>query len=288
MTLENISSYFENKQDASLLESSSVLLFLDFLNDERTARLTSGNIELYLHITNLEIRIIKRLKKKQNKIDINHIFIEESQKYIASLKQKDEKEIKSIKNSLAEIRIAIHRREKDYKKSDIDYLTQLPQRKSAEIKFNEIRQTIIKNKTLEKRKNSNTHLAFIMFDIDKFKKINDTHGHLIGDAVLKSLAQIINKILRKEDNTLYRMSGDEFFIISKTSKKDTEIILKRIIEELNKEKIENIKVNISIGATMLNEENIANEVYSAVEERADKLLYKAKKNGRNRFAVDWK
>jgi c-di-GMP phosphodiesterase len=82
--------------------------------------------------------------------------------------------------------------------------------------------------------------SVMMIDIDKFKDINDTRGHIVGDKVLKEVAQCLNRTIRKSDRA-YRLSGDEFIVIFSHHKSKKEII-KRIREAL-----ENINISISIG-----------------------------------------
>jgi diguanylate cyclase (GGDEF)-like protein len=121
-----------------------------------------------------------------------------------------------------------------------------------------------------------------MVDIDHFKKINDSYGHLAGDQVLKEVAQTLKAELRTCD-VILRYGGEEFMIIMPETGKDQAVSpLERLgkklaIAEIDYETIK-IKVSVSIGVT---------STYSGGEDlketidRADKALYDAKKNGRN-------
>ncbi len=126
-------------------------------------------------------------------------------------------------------------------------------------------------------------LSFMMFDIDHFKKINDFHGHLAGDFVLKDLARIVQGRIRR-DEVFARYGGEEFAIVLP----ETNLEGARMLAEGLREKVESsrfvfqgeqIKVTISIGVAMLTDGD-----RSSVDliKNADAKLYEAKRGGRNR------
>lgn len=124
-------------------------------------------------------------------------------------------------------------------------------------------------------------LSVLLYDIDHFKLINDTHGHDIGDKVLVSLSSIVSSTLRDVDY-IGRYGGEEFLIIMpNTLLKDATVYAKRLrqmVENLQFEKVE--KVTISIGIVELQkDENI-----DLIFKRVDDLLYTSKNNGRNRVS----
>ena len=125
-------------------------------------------------------------------------------------------------------------------------------------------------------------LSVLMLDIDHFKKVNDTHGHLTGDSVLRGLAAILQKRLRPSDR-LGRYGGEEFCAIlpetSLTSAAHMAEELRKLVETYafsaeNRE----VRVTISIGASSLNEGMQAADLYRT----ADEKLYEAKRAGRNK------
>ncbi len=125
-------------------------------------------------------------------------------------------------------------------------------------------------------------LSMVMFDLDHFKLVNDTHGHLAGDAVLKTLAQTIKTRIRTED-IFARYGGEEFAIIlpeidGHNAHQFAEKI-RRIVEitEFHFEATK-IPVTISMGVATLDLEEPA---ASALIKRADERLYEAKSAGRN-------
>jgi diguanylate cyclase (GGDEF)-like protein len=126
-------------------------------------------------------------------------------------------------------------------------------------------------------------LSLIMFDIDHFKQINDTYGHLAGDYVLKHLAQVIKTKIRRED-MMARFGGEEFAIVlpeidNENAMQFADKIRKLCTQTQFRFEDADIDVKISIGvATAAPEESDANEFIK----RADAFLYEAKRTGRNR------
>lgn len=139
---------------------------------------------------------------------------------------------------------------------------------------------------IEKFEKNNHPLSISIIDIDHFKKINDRFGHIMGDEVLKNIANVLGKNLRHGDH-IGRYGGEEFLIIlpNTRSEEALEIIqrIKTIINELVwKEK--DLKVSFSGGIVEINLKNSYDKLEDAID-IADKLLYKAKDNGRNQIEV---
>jgi two-component system, cell cycle response regulator len=126
-----------------------------------------------------------------------------------------------------------------------------------------------------------TPLSVILFDIDHFKKINDTYGHLSGDEVLKKVAEVFLNSLRSSD-IAGRYGGEEFLLILPNTALEKGINVANTfnekIKELTFESIPNAKVTISGGIC-----EYSNEIkYEHLLSRVDDLLYIAKDNGRDR------
>jgi diguanylate cyclase len=124
-----------------------------------------------------------------------------------------------------------------------------------------------------------------MFDIDHFKRVNDTYGHLTGDSVLRGVASILEKRLRPNDR-LGRYGGEEFCaVLPETPAASAARIaeeLRALIEEhafVSDER--EVHVTISIGGATLREDMHVHDLYRA----ADEMLYKAKREGRNRVCL---
>ena len=125
-------------------------------------------------------------------------------------------------------------------------------------------------------------LSLILFDIDYFKKINDVHGHLAGDFVLKRLAEIVSKHIRKEE-AFARYGGEEFAIIMpETTGERARIFAEKIrrMVEVTEYQYEdrNIEVSVSLGIAEMGPHRDPHAFIKA----ADEMLYLAKDNGRNR------
>ncbi len=122
-------------------------------------------------------------------------------------------------------------------------------------------------------------LSIAMADIDFFKKINDTYGHICGDTVLQELSKILKEYMRKSD-IVVRYGGEEFLIIMPSTDEKSAISkmekIRKLVEEY-KFCDGIVHVTISVGVYQYKGENLCDFV-----EKADKKLYKAKKMGRNR------
>lgn len=128
------------------------------------------------------------------------------------------------------------------------------------------------------------NLCIAIIDIDFFKKINDTYGHLCGDYVLKEVAYLILENFRKTD-MVFRYGGEEFVVImTETSLENSLIPLERLRKTIENNnfifKGEKIKVTISIG-TETNHTESTEEFLN----NADKALYQAKQSGRNQTVL---
>lgn len=141
-----------------------------------------------------------------------------------------------------------------------------------------------------KRLHKNSNLCMAMFDIDDFKKINDTYGHLTGDFILKEASKIILDNLRPTDMAA-RYGGEEFAVLlPNTDLKNGITICEKIRFNIEKHNFKmenlNIKITISCGISSLELGSISNCDQHKFVESVDKLLYEAKACGKN--CVRWK
>ena len=132
-------------------------------------------------------------------------------------------------------------------------------------------------------KRHNTPLSLMLFDLDYFKKINDTYGHLAGDQILKQFAHEINFIKRHED-LFARYGGEEFVLLLRGTNQEAAVVIaekirKRIEEHAFKVDKKEVKVTTSIGVGSFEQNNL--EDYQDLINVTDQLLYRAKENGRN-------
>jgi diguanylate cyclase (GGDEF)-like protein len=125
--------------------------------------------------------------------------------------------------------------------------------------------------------------SLLILDIDHFKRINDSYGHMFGDQVIKAVVQEVAHILRKTDY-LGRFGGEEFVILlSESDSGQALLVAQRILEGVAATTFhireETVSVTVSIGVTTYQTED---ESLDALLERADEALYQAKRQGRNR------
>lgn len=164
------------------------------------------------------------------------------------------------------------------KQANIDVLTGINNRRS----FYEQAE-----KALKQAKRKNTPLAVLMLDADHFKKVNDKHGHAIGDLVLKHLASTIKSTLRDVD-LLGRVGGEEFAVLlPHTPLEEAQQVAERLRSNLAACQVPlpedgSISFTVSIGLTNLTDEA---QLLDKLIQKADLALYQAKEQGRNRVAI---
>ncbi len=167
---------------------------------------------------------------------------------------------------------------KNIKLANYDNLTELYNRRT------------IKNKTKHLFQVSSTQeLYVLMLDIDKFKSINDTYGHSMGDKVIRQVSDILKECCATKSNFISRLGGEEFLvIIPNIAAEEVQQIAEQIRQDLEACHISHphnqdisTKVTISIGVVKRRSE----ETYDNAINRADVNLYKAKNTGRNRVEM---
>jgi Amt family ammonium transporter len=135
----------------------------------------------------------------------------------------------------------------------------------------------IKNNLLEYK------YSIVIIDIDKFKLVNDTYGHDVGDKVLKHLSQVVSKKIREKD-VFARWGGEEFLLLINTSQLEiAENIAEKLRKDIQKEKFPVVgKITASFGVSNFKTEE---QTFQEVFKNADNALYQAKENGRNKVFV---
>ena len=160
------------------------------------------------------------------------------------------------------------------KKSEKDLFTDFYNKISVELIINKILQTSSKNNNI-----------LILLDIDNFKNVNDTYGHLFGDKVISLITKELKSIFRYND-IFGRIGGDEFVVFLRDST-DIDNIRKKgnlicdLIKNIVVDKDISYKPTISIGIAQSHECDSFEEIYK----RADKALYESKKRGKNKSTV---
>ena len=162
-----------------------------------------------------------------------------------------------------------------FRAANIDSLTQL---------YNKKYFVDVVNKEFSFSRRTKEPLSLLMLDVDHFKKINDTYGHVAGDLVLKSIGSYLIQHLRLE-NIACRYGGEEFAIILRNVGGDlAEHIAERLRKAVESEKVvyreTPIQITVSIGIATLENQNF--DTIEDLIQQADQHLYEAKQTGRNR------
>ncbi len=181
------------------------------------------------------------------------------------------KEVELLKTNLEEVSLQV----------SLDGLTGIANRKS----FDETLKTHIRDS-----KDNSKSLCMLMIDVDNFKKFNDNYGHLLGDQVLRIVAQCMKEAVKGKD-FVARFGGEEFAVLlPETPLRGAEIVAELIRKTIAGRELKRKdtgesygSVTVSIGVSLLRPR------YDAPDdliERADKALYLSKKNGRNRVTAE--
>ncbi len=142
------------------------------------------------------------------------------------------------------------------------------------------------NQCVKQAKRRDMPLSTIMFDIDRFKRVNDTYGHATGDLILKAVTRTA-KIHIRDSDTLCRWGGEEFLILlTDCNLEQAETVAEKIRRNIETDRSvvhsgQSISITASFGVTQLRDEDTLSDIII----RADGALYAAKDNGRNRIEL---
>lgn len=251
---------------------------LTALKQTRTNFLLSIALAFVLLFIALHLVLLKHLKDYENLTHLlidfyeNHISIKEvitrTQKVICD---HTSPEVKKIAEALFKMSQKIADTQDELEAlSTTDQLTSLANRRKLE--------ECLDQKL--KEANRGIHFSIVMIDIDRFKTINDTYGHEIGDHVLLHLSHTMHDAMRISD-IVGRWGGEEFLLIlPETSLQGAIVLAEGLCEKVAALTFEHYPhiVTISLGVATYHEEDTSNSILS----RADTALYKAKNSGRNR------
>ncbi len=159
-----------------------------------------------------------------------------------------------------------------------DALTGIHNRRSLETSL---------KREMERYKRYGHPLSMIMFDIDFFKKVNDTYGHQCGDFILQQIALTIEKEVRDQD-LLARYGGEEFCCLLPETSMEAAVVLaerfrKKVSQKPYRYQDKSVDVTISLGVSTMSNETTTGEM---LLKKADTGLYAAKNAGRNRVMVE--
>jgi len=226
--------------------------------------------DIVLHKTYETIKQVNNVSKEikedsENLIEeVAPLQIEEIKETLMQFSVNLLQKINKLEKTIRDLELELDRA---YKELLIDPLTKIYNRKALNKDLNEI---------LEKGMDKDLDLVVAIIDLDYFKEINDKYGHLVGDFVLVKIADMIKKMIRKE-NKVYRYGGDEFVILfNRMTLEQVEPIINRLVKKIEntllKYNDDLIKVTVSIGLT----KHKKGDTFESIMKRADFALYDAK------------
>jgi diguanylate cyclase (GGDEF)-like protein len=228
----------------------------------------SDDVSIKEAIKFMQDKHFKRIVVVNSKNELSGIILQKE--LIALSYNKWTSLMKNYQEELKEINLLLEKKSKKYEKiAGTDPLTGLYNR----YKFTEL--FLSEFKTMVQRANA---MSLLFIDIDYFKKINDTHGHNVGDNILIDVSNTLLQQLRAVD-ILSRWGGEEFVVLLPTATAvQAEKLAQKMREKISEKPLSgNINATISIGVT---EVTYSDSLESAIK-RADDALYGAKESGRN-------
>jgi diguanylate cyclase (GGDEF)-like protein len=238
-----------------------------------------GNLELAIECASEALHLLKGKNQHSSEQDIYELLIKvcKQRNDLPKLVEVYGQYVESLKDSMNKSYLGeLSKRDfEDMKRlTEIDNLTGVYNRKYLMEKASE---------WLDIAPLNNDSIICSVFDVDHFKLINDTHGHLIGDELLKSLANSCNSKMIKADMFLARYGGDEFVIVYRTANLDEALqYIEGIYSELNSLIIEisdykfNLSISMGLSYTALGEYQLFEDLFR----EADEALYRSKQKGR--------
>lgn len=176
------------------------------------------------------------------------------------------------------------RKEQEHKaryEADHDSLTNLLNRRSGVIKLEQ---------QLAATAETEGNFALMMMDLDKFKPINDNHGHDVGDLVLTTISQRLSEVSADFDTSAIRWGGDEFLIgISADNLEIVNIYADLVLKTVQKHVVVNPSLSVSVGASIgvitLTAKQAQNATIDDLINQTDNLMYEVKKTNKNSFTI---
>jgi len=185
----------------------------------------------------------------------------------------DNKEIIAVYISVQDVTDFVMYEHKLIQMAKIDGLTGIYNRRYLDSRLTE---------EIERSRRHGNPLSILLLDIDHFKKINDTHGHLCGDYALRKISELLQELVRTSD-ILGRYGGEEFLcILPETPHEQAVVLAERCREQIATKPLacedHQARITISIGVTGQHRD----DTLDSIIKRADDALYQAKREGRNR------
>ncbi len=238
----------------------------DIRQDQKADQVLDGSLNQLKDA--VESNSIEELRSKSKEF-IHHYSSYQTQKDVRKQKRitSVKKNLDLVKKQLMEANVSMRQ----------DHLTKAFNRKSFDEQINHAYQMHALDKV---------PVTLMSFDIDHFKKINDTYGHDVGDFILKECVALLKKIFAREKDVVARLGGEEFAVLLpdynvEHAQKKAEEVLQLVRKETFVHGTNQIKFTISIGiASLVDNENIATWM-----KRVDVALYHSKQTGRDRYTI---
>ena len=229
----------------------------------------NNDIASFTDLDTLKSSVKSQLDALKSLVDEERKVVKAHESRVKESVQVLAKKVDRLKMEAQELRERVHKEKENALR---DPLTNMYNREAYDNKI---------KKLIKESKGNAKDLSLMLWDIDHFKKFNDTYGHVIGDKVLKAVSNKLDQSL-KHDYFLARYGGEEFvMILPNVSVSKAQSFANRVREEISKItfllKGNQIKITISCGIAVMHEKDTAESLL----ERADKALYEAKNNGRN-------
>ncbi len=266
---------FIERQHTYIADRENELRDIIDLLTKAISSLDVENREFYQRVHNqsekmVQITLLDDIKKIKSALQHE---VGQMHEIVNQKKDRDRRQVQQLAGQVDSLRLEL---EKTKAKSMTDGLTGVYNRQAFDETLMEM---------IERSRVMNSDFSLLMLDLDDFKKINDTHGHPVGDRVLVAFCQKCRNSIRGDD-VLARYGGEEFAIIlpgaslKNSLKKGRQIcdaISSARYATSNNQNDGYLAVTVSIGVTLFKKEDTAETIIS----RADKALYKAKRSGKN-------
>jgi diguanylate cyclase len=227
----------------------------------------------------LQLGRLEQLVEANSTADLRREVLDAVGMLKAVMEERSQRQSKQMQVLGAQVRSLGDELESARKESETDPLTQISNRKA----FDEYLA-----RSVEMYKAFTSSMSMLVVDIDHFKGVNDSHGHVTGDDVLRQVADAMVKVFLRKNDFVARMGGDEFAVILReTNMTDARTLAERVLGRVRALRITctgevPITVTVSIGLAGIQ----SDDDEKTWLERADRSLYLAKEAGRDRVAIE--
>ncbi|WP_084593281.1 GGDEF domain-containing protein [Halarcobacter anaerophilus] len=248
--------------------------FSDAIQSSGNGSKEVSNIKSEIQSMDMQTPNIETLTNLQSKLISAAKSIENEMTNVGEKLSSGKSEVETLEQKVIKLQEEL---EKTRQESIKDHLTGLLTRRAYDDAIKRIENNFIRN---------NTQYAIVFFDLDHFKKINDSFGHEAGDVVLSTFAKVLGKNTRDLD-VVSRYGGEEFVaIVHFNLKRELLKYLKRIksIIQENNFLYKNNKIHVTFSAGVAIRNNHSS--YDSTIQKSDMLLYQAKESGRNKIILE--